>query len=198
MLDWYKISIISKTKFVSNIMIFIIIIPIISKIFEKFGNEVSFSINNTIHIINVNLPFSLGLFYFSALFFLIGNIIYKVFVPEIINENKSFNDFLNAGKGKFHLSKYHENDSNSDLDCTNLYTDEFLERDVLKDFFWYFWSRSLNKNFIIRLFISVFYFLGIIIITFLLIQNISYVIKTMQIFPDYDKYFMFVINLGKN
>ena len=77
-LDWKKISNISKMKFVKSILVWVVFVPIVAKILSSIRDN---------HLIDLDfvLPFSWVLFYFSALFFLIGNIVYNIFVPPIIN-----------------------------------------------------------------------------------------------------------------
>jgi len=195
-LNWLQISLISKTKFVNNILLFVIFVPIVSKIFEKFGDEFYFNIDNYIYIIKLELPFSLGLFYFSSVFFLLGNILYKISVPSIIDENKSFSAFESDGKNKIHLINYYENDKidNEDLDCTILYSDKILDRDELSDFFWNFWNSSLNKKIWFRFTITLLYSFGIIMIIILFLQNIYYVMKTMNLVNKFNSYITCILN----
>lgn len=196
-LDWVKISIISKTKFVQNILIWIILVPILVKTFKNI-NEVCFTINDVAYIINLSLPFSLGIFYFSALFFLLGNILYKIFVPQIIDDNKSFTSFHSDGKGKIQLIKYYEEgDIKNENDYVSLYIDENIERNEMSEIFWEIWELSLDKNKIIRFIISLFYCFAILLIIVTFIQNICYVILEMNLINSEATVINFIINIGK-
>jgi len=55
------------------------------------------------------LPFSWKMFFFGALAFTLASILFKVFAPTIIKENKSFADFLQAKKSFAHLFRYMSN-----------------------------------------------------------------------------------------
>ncbi len=172
-LNWKVISNISKMKFVKTILVWVVIVPIIAKILSSL-KEYQF-IN-----FDLVLPFSWVLFYFSALFFLIGNILYNIFVPPIINENRSFSHFLQMGRGKRELISYLESEKLEDRGVySELYCDKALEIDSKNEYFWDIWEMSLENKIKIRFFISIFYSIGILLILIVFLQNILFVLDNI-------------------
>ncbi len=172
-LNWKVISNISKMKFVKTILVWVVIVPIIAKVLSSL-KEYQF-IN-----FDLVLPFSWVLFYFSALFFLIGNILYNIFVPPIINENRSFSHFLQMGRGKRELISYLESEKLEDRGVySELYCDKALELDAKNDYFWDIWDMSLYNKFKIRFLISIFYSIGILLILIVFLQNMLFVLENI-------------------
>lgn len=62
--------------------------------------------SNYILTIDLHLPFNWILFYFAALFFTLGTIVYSLFAPNIFKEDQSFGDFEIKKKTNFHLKMY--------------------------------------------------------------------------------------------
>nr|SHO17348.1 Putative uncharacterized protein [Moritella viscosa] len=54
----------------------------------------------------LSLPFSWTLLYFSALSFALGNLIYLIFCPKIIQEFNDFSEYKNFGYCMSHLNKH--------------------------------------------------------------------------------------------
>jgi hypothetical protein len=172
-LDWKKISNISKMKFVKTILVWVVVVPIVAKILSSFKDY---------HIINFDfvLPFSWVLFYFSALFFLIGNVLYNIFVPPIINENRSFSHFLQMGRGKRELVSYLESEKLEDRGVySELYCDKALATESKNEYFWDIWDMSLESKIKVRFFISIFYSLGILLILIVFFQNMLFVVENI-------------------
>jgi hypothetical protein len=97
---WITISKIGQSKFVQSFYVWLIIVPIIAKFFVE--------IPITEDYIILELPFSWIIFYFSALAFVIGNILY-LRCPEIIKEYSSYRDFVSTGRGEEEIEKYLKN-----------------------------------------------------------------------------------------
>ena len=96
--NWKFISRFGKNGFVKRTYIFLILLPFTISTLKKFRLE---------HVID-SIPFSWHMFFFSAVFFTIGTIIYNLFAPSIIKENSSYADFRNAGKDWDHIDMYAE------------------------------------------------------------------------------------------
>lgn len=176
-ISWKLLSTISKNKFVSGTLIWVIIVPILAKLFSAIENTFSIIIQEKQYIFTLQLPFSWSLFYFSALFFLIGHIIYKARVPSIINDNETYTDFLNDGKGKHELLKYIEKENLSEDGFFELYSNDSLRDDLKHDFFWEIWNMSNLLHFKTRFIISSFYALAIFLIAIVFMQNFWFVCK---------------------
>ena len=176
-LNWKFLSTISQHNFVNNILVWLVIVPIVAKLFSLFEDTVSLTYNNQVYVISLELPFSWTYLYFSALLFLIGNILYKTNVPSIIDENETFSDFLKAGKGKHELSKYVEEESLSEDYFYELIDDNVLDEDVKYDYFGEILIRTNNLHVKRRLLIFSIYAIAIILLIIVFIENLLFVIE---------------------
>jgi len=174
-LGWKLMSKISKTDFVNKTLIWIIIVPIFAKLFSTLENTLEITIQEHIYTINLELPFSWSIFYFSAFFFLIGNILYKLNVPSIINDNESYADFHSAGKGKHELLKYIEEEKLSENGFYELYLDKPLRDDIKHDVFWEIWKQTNHLHCPSKIIISIFYTIAISLLSFVFFQNMYFV-----------------------
>jgi len=63
-----------------------------------------------LHLVNSNfllvLPFSWTFLYFSALSFALGNLIYLIFCPQIIQRFSDYSEYKSSGYYMAHLNKY--------------------------------------------------------------------------------------------
>ncbi|AXG72374.1 hypothetical protein KORDIASMS9_04646 [Kordia sp. SMS9] len=104
-LNWNKISKLGNNKFIRSFYIYLILIPIITKFLSKADETITlFGIP-----FDIVLPFSWKMFFFSALFFTIANILYSFYAPKIIIENKYFSDFITKHYTFNHLESYCQN-----------------------------------------------------------------------------------------
>lgn len=88
-ISWENISILGKSKFIQSFSIWFIVTPILAKIFENI-NQVSFRGA----IINIGMPFTFEVFYLCSLFFLIANMLYLFKCPTFIKNYLNTNDFI--------------------------------------------------------------------------------------------------------
>ena len=175
-LNWKYLKQLNSSKFINSMYIYIFLVPIFIKIIELVNSKIN---------IQLNLPFSLIFFYFSALFFALGNILLNIKCPLIIKENNSFGDFLTSGKKLFQLKPYIE-DINIDLDFN--FDDEAFsilienkddsidEHRKLQNYFWEIYNKANIKyqNYIKLIFI--FYSLGFILFLIVLLENLIFII----------------------
>lgn len=107
-INWKLISVFGKNKVINRSFIYLILVPMLAKLFSKIQSPIELSLGGEIMKINFVLPFSWKLFFFSALVFTLGAIIYNLFAPSIIKDNNSLGDFLNDRKSSTHLVKYRD------------------------------------------------------------------------------------------
>lgn len=106
-IKWSNVAILGNNKVVVKSYIYLIIVPILARMLNKL--ESPFQANLTsdyILIIDLKLPFNWVLFYFAALCFTFGTIIYSLFAPTIFKEEQSFGDFEFKKKTSLHLKMY--------------------------------------------------------------------------------------------
>lgn len=174
-ISWKLLSKISKNSFVNRTLIWVVVVPIIAKLFSKLESTLTIHIQEKLYTITLALPFSWSIFYFSAFFFLIGNIIYKISVPIIINDNDSYADFMNEGKGKYELIKYIEKEKLSENGFYDLYDIAPLKEHIKNDYFWQIWGSSNDLYCPSKIIVFILYTIGIFLISIVFIQNLYFV-----------------------
>jgi hypothetical protein len=105
--DWNDLRKMGNAKFVSSMYIWIFIVPLIAKAFQYIEDDIlNFVVFEQVISINTNLPFSWTMFYFSALFLAIGNLIFIIKCPKIIKDHPSYQSYLDEGKQLKQLAQY--------------------------------------------------------------------------------------------
>lgn len=104
--SWRHLKSAARLPFVGSMYIWIFLVPIAAKALENIPETGAFTIFGQDMQLNLSLPFSWVVFYFSALAFAVANFVFKVGCPSIIQENDSFSDFKASRKGITHLDKY--------------------------------------------------------------------------------------------
>jgi|GEM_PF-4448005 len=121
-ITWIFLSNFEKNKFVRNTYIYLIVLPFIISILDKYN--LSFVIDA--------IPFSWHILYFSALFFTLGNIVYYFYAPSIIKENENFNDFEIARKNFNHIHQYAD-EMKLPFDEYDKKLNEFMSKNQIQD-----------------------------------------------------------------
>jgi len=104
--NWNTIAIFGKNKTINRSYIFLFIVPVIAKFLSKINPDVSITIGGYKFELLFDLPFSWKLLFLSALMFSIGSLLYNLFAPSIIKENKSFGEFVAERKTNYHMAEY--------------------------------------------------------------------------------------------
>lgn len=108
-LKWCDLKKIGDTKFVNSMYMWIFAVPLLVKAFEYVEDEkLIFQIFQQQLPISTSLPFSWGMFYFSALFLALGNLIYLYKCPKIIKEHPTYQSYIAEGKKLKQLETYCE------------------------------------------------------------------------------------------
>ena len=119
--NWNDLRKMGNAKFVSSMYIWIFIVPIIAKMFEFIETDIiNLVIFEQVIPFNTNLPFTWTMFYFSALFLALGNLIYIIKCPKIIKDHPSYQSYLDEGKQLKQLAQYSED---IDFDWSRLSND---------------------------------------------------------------------------
>lgn len=102
MIQWSNIRFLGNSKLVKQNYIWIFLVPILFKLLSSSETPIQF--------ININiftvLPFSWTLLYYSALAFALGNLLYLIFCPQIIQRYSDYSEFRAAGYCMTHLNKF--------------------------------------------------------------------------------------------
>lgn len=106
-INWSTISVLGNNKIVLKSYIYLIIVPVLARLLSNLKSPFIYDLTNGYIIkIPLELPFNWVIFYFAALFFTIGTIIYSLFAPQIVKEDSSFGDFEAKKKSTIHLKSY--------------------------------------------------------------------------------------------
>lgn len=105
---WSNIKVLGENKMINKSYVYLFLVPALAKIFEKVNSPLNLKMFGEEFEIVFELPFTWQVFFFSALFFTIGAIIYTFCAPSIVKDNNSFGDFFNEKKNFSHIDEYLE------------------------------------------------------------------------------------------
>jgi hypothetical protein len=104
--SWVTIRGLGKNKILNTSYIWIVLVPIVAKLLEKTPDVVKLKVFGTYAEIPLVLPFSWGIFYFSAVCFFFASIIFMLCCPSIIKRFADFSDFIASGEsGRYFLKQ---------------------------------------------------------------------------------------------
>lgn len=189
--SWTWLKSLQENKIVKSTYIWLFIVPLIAKLFNKIEQKIlSIEINSVKYIFDLTLSFSWIMLFISALLFVIGNIIYLFLAPKLIKKYNNYGDFLSKGESYNLLLNYSNKDiklvnkekskraKNINIDnqiTSNSKKDLLYEEDERKNMFSDIFYYYNHKNFIGRLACSFFYLFGGILFSIILIKNIYWV-----------------------
>lgn len=79
--------------------------PVLAKLLEHIQSPLVITVFGSNFSLSLELPFSWYLFYFSALFFALGVLLYVAFCPRLISEFANFHEFIDRGGEGFRLEE---------------------------------------------------------------------------------------------
>ncbi|WP_155247339.1 hypothetical protein [Teredinibacter turnerae] len=97
--SWVELSSIGESKIVKSMAVWLLIVPIFSKILDPIPPQILVNILDSKFYINIALPFNTVVFYVSAVGFSLGNIFYQIACPPIIKNNKVIFSNIDNSKG---------------------------------------------------------------------------------------------------
>ena len=186
---WNKLRMVQNNKIVKSTYIWLAVVPIIAKFSSKLEDVISFNYQGKEYLIDITLPFSWQLFFFSSLCFVIGNVLYTWFSPDMIKNYIGFNDFTSSGRGFKHLIEQsikeirNSEDMGFKIQTTDkmtlvagkkLYTDEEIEWKA-KKLFWEIYDKNNESHPWARTICGAFYLIGMILFTLVIMDNMYWV-----------------------
>jgi hypothetical protein len=108
--DWVTLSAFSKSKIVKSMVYWLFVTPILAKALSSI-NHIDLKYLGFDGNINLTLPFSWTAFFFSALFFSFGNLLYSIKCPELIKDYKDFNNYASSQKSIHYLVESFKRDT---------------------------------------------------------------------------------------
>lgn len=192
---WQGYRKIRNVPLIKSMGVWLVIVPISAKFLSNLSSptEITF-LGHTFQAVT-ELPFSWQTFFFSALCFSIANLIYMIFAPTIVKDYKDFSDFLNSGKGEKQLKEYLGGLPKDRLEhVERLRKLTGIERKIdpeeeNRNLFWDTYDVESFGNLPVRFIVLLFYALGIILLTDVIIKNIEWVLSAIDLNDYIDNLF---------
>ena len=181
-IKWEKLRQIQRSKFISSMYIWILIVPVAVKILYKIERHLTFDLFSQKIELVISLPFSWKVFFFSARSFSIANTIVLLACPQIIKDHLSFAGFKGDGKDEEHLEEYASDlrDTYFPLSGDRASINErdlLLRNENIKDEFWRIYKKGNFARSVPRILTLLFYIIGAGLFLWVLGTNIYWVTK---------------------
>lgn len=179
---WQELRQIQRSKFISSMYIWILVVPVVAKILFKIERYLTFNIFGQKVELVISLPFSWKVFFFSALSFSIANSIVLLACPRIIKDHLSFAGFKGDGKNHEHLKDYAKDigDTYFSLSNDRPSADErdlLMHSEHIMNEFWRIYNKGNLARSVPRISTLLFYIVGSGLFLWVLGTNIYWVIK---------------------
>ncbi len=83
-----------------------VLIPLVAKVLHRVNEMFPVKIWDKEYSYHLGLPFSWQMLFFAAILFLIANVSYYVYCPDLIQETATFRDFADQGRSASELARY--------------------------------------------------------------------------------------------
>lgn len=104
---WENLRKIQNSKFINSMYIWLFIVPITKKFLSKLKEP--FKLYG--YEFDLQSPFSWDMFFYSALFFVIANVIFFIFSPKIIQFYRDYDEYLISKRDREYLLNLIKKDS---------------------------------------------------------------------------------------
>lgn len=184
---WSQLNKIRQIKTISSMYIWIFIVPIAAKILSMTSDIATVTLFEYTFNVNLSLPFSWKMFYFSALFFALATLIYQIRCPRLIKEYPTYSSFESEGKPEWHLRVYTEDlglnfHGYKESHEENMYQAEgsvSKGKEFTQSMFWELHAEADNERKLMLFLCLVSYTVGFVLISVVFIQNLMWVIKNI-------------------
>ncbi len=105
-ISWNQLRMLGESRILRSSYFWFIAVPIAAKLLSQIDNPITIESLGERREIQLSLPFSWYLFYFSSTAFAAATFLYSVFCPEIIKKYPSFIAYYQAGNGVQLLREY--------------------------------------------------------------------------------------------
>ncbi len=178
-LNWNQLKFLPNNRLIKSMGYWLFIVPIAVKLLSLIENPVLIKFDDYLLKLDFSLPFSWYAFFFSALFFSVGNVFYMFWCPSVVKDHLAFAGFLNDGKTIDHLEFYSEEIL---IDFENLkqelkYDSTASPTLELKKLFWYIFKKSKTCRPVRRLLCVGSYYIGFGFAIYVVFSNVVWVIN---------------------
>ncbi len=173
---WRALKRYGKNKAIISSYIWIIIVPIAAKIIPEINDY----LDSIGIVVNISLPFSWELFYYSAVFFSISSYIFSTQCPYIVTKYDTPLDAKNTGYGinqldTYFFDKIKENGIEREKELKDNYNNINEGEDEYNDKFWIVHREFSQRRLFWRIICTIGYIVGFGFLGTILIQNFRYV-----------------------
>lgn len=179
--SWDRLRRLPANKIIASSYIWIVIVPVVAKIFSRVQETIVIGLNENKIEILLALPFSWKLFFFSALCFTVGNVIFSIFCPYAIKRYSNYDEFIMGG-GDFSDLIFLKRDLPIDKKTEFEVRETNSSKNGLDVMFWFSYKGVREIKFICRLIISFFYVVGFSLFSIVALSNIWWVIGSGYVF----------------
>lgn len=190
-MNWKQLKFLPNIRIIKSMVYWMFIVPIIAKALQHLPNPLILTIANHAYKFDISLPFSWYLFFFAALFFSMGNLLYELWCPKIIKDHITYAGFKGDRKMIGHLNEYAKNISldveGSIEEIEHLkgvsgerrFKDENEVEFNIQQLFWGIYEPAKTERFKRRLICCVSYYLGFIFTGIVIIVNLYWVVTNL-------------------
>lgn len=168
--SWTELRVIYETRIVKSTYVWLIAVPIAAKFLSHLEDIISFKWGEYNFKIDTTLPFTWSILYFSALSFVLGNIIYYMKCPKIIKTCPDLSSFISAGKSITHLEEYAD-----DIGLSIASNDH----SQINATFWKVHGKANAESILARRLTSILYWIGILLILYVGLENLIAVLRLL-------------------
>lgn len=165
--------------------IWIFLVPVAAQLLYNVSDVATFTIFGYSFRVELELPFSWKVFYFSAICFALANIIYSIRCPTLIKDHPSYSSFTSEGKPNWHLRGYAEevgikfeeykDELRENMELEKNYGVNIEDQEWNQSLFWHiFWSADRKRQ-VAYYATLLLYFIGFILIGYVVLQNMYWV-----------------------
>lgn len=97
---WSSLRKLGNNRLLRSSYIWLLAVPFLANLLLKIGPEIKIPLWDSEIILNLSLPFSWQMFYFSAVAFAIASAIYSIGCPKIVSDYERYSEFKDEGKGQ--------------------------------------------------------------------------------------------------
>ena len=163
--EWSSLLQFRNHFFIKSSYIWFVSVPMLNKLFNKIGDNLTFNIFEQPMTIEIGLPFSWFLFFCGSLLFAIGNLLCTSLCPYFFKISDTFSDFQEKGFSFAFLKEI-----SNKIGITNF--EDLKLKNSEKDLYWHIRDKYSQETILSRRFIFFTYFIGSIIFLLVSVQNV--------------------------
>jgi len=180
-LSWETIGKLGKNPFFRYFYMWLWLVPILAKFFEKLDSSMTFTLGGNQISISTQLPFSWQLFFFGGLLIALANIIYNLRCPKLTRDFQNIEKYLAELNSDYWLRGYYSDIQKKigifdALNKNYLIEDDFFQNEAYKANI-FAKAKKIEEyiNPIARGFCSIFYYLGFFLLAIVAVHNVAFV-----------------------